>query len=208
MKIIRICAALVASTLAFSTHASNLGYTTLGIDLRSTHFDEDIDLIFATVDSTAGLDFYGSYQFTENFFLYVSGAAEGASTLDDAIDFTQSASSLGAGFALPVGSMTDVVFTLALVSVEQEVCYNGFYSTTCFTADDDGFSVGAGVRHMLTPNVEINAEYAKVKLDDWDDDEILNVGGAIWFATHHSIRLNLGDTDGAKTSALGYRYTF
>lgn len=208
MKIFRICAGLVAGLLAFGVHASNLGYTMIGVDLTSTHYDEPINLGYGTTDSTAGLGFYGSYQLNDNFFLSLAAQAEGASTAYDEVEYTQSASALGAGFALPVGSQTDVVLSLALLSVELELCYDYGYYVTCGTADDDGYSFGAGIRHLLLPNIEINAQFTKVELDKWGDDEVLTVGGALWFAKHHSIRLTLGDTDGAKTSALGYRYTF
>ena len=69
MKITKFAAGLAAGLLSVSAQASNLGYTMLGIDLTSTHYDDEIVVWPETFDSTSGAAVYGSYQLNDNFFL-------------------------------------------------------------------------------------------------------------------------------------------
>ncbi len=206
MKIIKIIAGITAVLLSASAHASNLGYTMLGFDLTSTHYDDDINLGVVTFSSTSGAGLYGSYQFNDNFFLMLG--SKGESNEEDGFEITSSSGYLGGGFALPAGNRTDLVMRLALVSGEAEICYNYGSFSFCDSVDDDGYGVGFGVRHLATQNIEVNAEFVHVNMDEFDDTDTLTIGGAVWFAKHHSIRLSLGDSDETKTSSLGYRYTF
>lgn len=206
MKIMKLAALLATGLLSISAHASNLGYTMLGIDLTSTHYDEATNLGFVSFDSTAGASIYGSYQFNDNFFVMLAG--QGESNEDSGFEISSSVGYFGGGFALPLGSKTDAVAKLALVSAEAKVCYNyGTYSL-CNKTEDDGYGMAIGVRHMATQNLEFNATFTHVELNDLGDSDTISLGGAFWFAKHHSIRLTFGDNDDATTSALGYRYTF
>jgi hypothetical protein len=206
MKVIKLGAGLAAGLLAASAHAANLGYTMVGIDLTSTHFDDDLLIGTESFSGTAGASLYGSYQLNDNVFLMLAGQAEGNE--EGGFEISSSVGYFGGGFALPVGSQTDVVMRLALVSVEAEVCYNYGSFSLCDSAEDDGYGMGLGLRHMATQNIEVNAQFTHLELDDFDDSDTLTIGGAFWFNPHHSVRLGFGDTEDAKTSALGYRYTF
>lgn len=206
MKISKLATGLATGLLSVSAQASNLGYTMVGIDLTSTHFDDDIVVWPETFSSTSGASVYGSYQLNDNFFLMLAG--QGESDEKNGVEINSSVGYFGGGFALPMGTQTDVVFRLAMVSVEGEVCYNFAGGSICSNAEDDGFGMGLGLRHMATQNIEVNAEFTHVDLDDLGDSDTFSLGGAYWFGNHHSVRLSFGDTDDAKTSALGYRYTF
>lgn len=207
MKLMKLVALLATGLLlSIPAQASNLGYTMLGIDLTRTEFDEDIDVGAVSFSNTGGAKLYGSYQFNENFFVMLSG--QGEKNKDGGFEISSSLRQIGGGFAVPVGSLTDIVASLTLVSVEDKKCQYIFNYRSCDKVDDDGYGTSIGIRHLAMNTLEFNAAFSKIKLHDFDDRNTVTIGGALWFAKHHSFRLTLGDTDDARTAALGYRYTF
>jgi hypothetical protein len=205
MKTFKLGAALALCLSVTPALASNLGYSLLGINLTGTRYKEDIVLDGIHFDRASGLALYGAYQFNDNFFLELSGAAQANSK--EWIEFTTSVSYLAGGFALPIGGQTDLVLRLASVSVEAEVC-NVYGWRICGSVEDTGIGASAGVRHMVTPKLELNAQYIHVDLNDFDDSDTAELGAAFWFNEHSSLRLNFSNNEDDRTTALGYRYTF
>ncbi len=206
MKRIAHASALATVLLASSTQAANFGYSTLGVDLTSTSFDNDVVLGASSFSGTSGVSLYGSYQLNENFFLLLNITGESDQVNND--ELTSAVSYFGVGFALPVGSRSDVVMRLAAVSAENEWCNSDLGVTLCISDDDSGYGAGIGIRHMATANIEVKADFTHVELDQWGETDILSIGGGYWFTENHSMQINFGDSDDSKTFALGYRYTF
>ncbi|MGM0634140.1 MAG: hypothetical protein ACQETO_13350, partial [Pseudomonadota bacterium] len=66
-----------------------------------------------------------------------------------------------------------------------------------------------GVRHLVNPNFEINADVNYSNFGNDIDGTVIGAGGAWWINDSSSIRLNLGmDTESNARASIGYRYTF
>ena len=128
-------------------------------------------------------------EFTQGFLNY--GKAE----FDETLDLVEW--SVGGGFHYPLTSTTDFVFNAAFLRAE---------ATTIFgTATDDGYSVAAGVRSMLTPRVELAGF---VNYTDFESDVYGLTAKAWYFLTDQlAIGAIVGvDNDLARYSLAGRFY--
>jgi hypothetical protein len=101
---------------------------------------------------------------------------------------------LGGGYIFPVNTTTDAYAGVNLERVDADG-YN-----------DNGFSVNAGIRSMLTTQVEVYGELGYYDLDD--GDATLKLGGQYYFNDEFSIGGNLKFYDDADVIQVTARYTF
>ncbi|MBR9790298.1 MAG: outer membrane beta-barrel protein [Gammaproteobacteria bacterium] len=135
-----------------------------------------------------GLQVNGKYLLDPNF--YVNGEFGWAETGN--IDFTTL--TLGGGYRLAVNSTTD-----AYVGANFERIDADFY-------DDNGYSLNAGVRSMLTPELEVNGELGYLDLDD--GDITLKAGAYYYFNPQFAVGANYEFMDDADVFQLSARYAF
>ncbi|MCG6659764.1 outer membrane beta-barrel protein [Halomonas campisalis] len=195
----------VALPLTAQAAGSNFSYTQLSGAFVATWLDDDIVLPvgngwYELHDSMGGLGLSGSYQFTDNLFVALSGTYR-ASRGDTEINVTDVGLSLG--YALPAGERTDLVFQGGVVNTEVEVC-----TWVCGKVDDNGMLLGMGVRHWVNAAFELNGGVTHVNYDDFDSNTALNVGFAYWSSPAFSMVTGLIADDDSTSLTVGFRYTF
>jgi hypothetical protein len=185
-------AGLVAAVLLAGSAAASegprytygeLGYSQVDFD----NFNEDADVFGAN----------GSLAVSDKLFLIASYSDGNIDASGFDIDLKQA--SAGLGMHLPLNSKVD--FTADLSYVWAEVDADGFNSQ-----DDDGYSLRAGIRAMLTPEFELNGggSYTDVS----DDDTALYVGGVYNFTNMFAVSGNVSVGDNATAYGIGARLYF
>ncbi len=99
----------------------------------------------------------------------------------------------------PLGNNVDLVIPVAYEWVELD---DGFY-----TIDDSGYSVGLGIRALLTPSLELSVGAHHIDIGDGDDQ---SVSGSIRWHIVELFSLSLGVAASSDVSSvtLGGRFTF
>jgi hypothetical protein len=157
-------------------------------------------------DATDGFQVKGSLGFAENFHFqaeYIDGTI---GTPGSDIDFDGYELTIGAHPS--VGENTDAV-----------LAFHYFDSTVediPTDLDSDGFGIGAGLRHMLTSNVEVNA------MAWWDEGEVdlsgggnedftdirFEIGGRYLFNDNFSAGVTIDQGDDLDSVLIDVRYQF
>ena len=195
-----------SSALANST---NFSYSSLSISAVSVSLDDDIVIPrggftnqVVSYSSLTGVNLSGSLQLENNLILGLSSSYISDSGFGTEIE--ESTGALSIGYATPISNAADLVVSVDFISTEVEVCN----LTTCFKDSENGYGLGAGIRHWASSNVELNASVAYVDIGDFGDATSFGVGGAFWFNNHSSIGLSLSTSSDATSTAIGYRYAF
>jgi len=196
-------AALTFLALASPASATNFSYSSLSISVNGLSFNDHVQVGNVRFSGMNGMALAGSYQFSDNFFASLGGSFLENSGFGNEISLGTGALSLGAAFA--VADSTDLVVQIGLANAEVEACISGF----CAKEDNSGILLAAGLRHMVSRNVEINVGLDYVSLSNYDGQLSIGAGAAWWANDSSSLFLNLGVDDDSNTSAaIGYRYTF
>lgn len=135
-----------------------------------------------------GLNVGGKYLFNNNFF--VSGEYDMLDESGTDLDLL----TLGGGYRLPINSFTDAYFGVNYERVELE------------NYDDSGYSVDAGVRSMLTEQVELLGEIGYYDVDD--GDVTVKIGANYYFTPQWAIGANYKKIDDLDITQITARYTF
>jgi len=177
LKLIGLAA---ASMLAFSVQASDVPYSYGEISYQSLDSDG--------VDAD-GFAFGGSYDFGNQFY----GFGEYNSYEVDDVNIDVSGFQLGAGYHYEVSPGVDLIGELAIIAADIDA---GISST-----NDTGFSVGIGLRSMISSNVELfgKAEYANL----FNDGDVgFEFGGQYYFGNGFGVGASYetaDEVDGFKT---------
>ncbi len=135
-----------------------------------------------------GLDLGATYLLDNN--IYVTGDY---SMLDESgtdLDLL----TLGAGYRLPLNSFTDAYFGLNYERAEVE------------NNEDSGYSLNAGVRSMVTEQVELQGELGYYDIDD--GDVTVKVGANYYFSPRWAVGASYEKIDDLDITQLNARYTF
>jgi opacity protein-like surface antigen len=192
--------AAVLMTPALAAGPDELRYGYLDINLTGGEVDdlnssaEDIDAgQFAVGGSIAvanNIAIFGELSYT--VFDY-----EGESPYysDDEV----TALELGINPHFSIGNNVDLIFPVSILRAEAEDC--------CYEDDDTGFTVGAGVRALLSPSWELEG---LLNYTDIFDDDFTTLSGSVrWhMASAFSMSLGLSASDDSNSSTLGFRFTF
>lgn len=189
MKIVNafvVAAALAAAPLA--TQASDFSYSYAEAGWASV----DIDGLSESFD---GFMLRGSVAMGESFFL----SADMLDVGKGGVDFKQY--SLGIGGHYPLSDVLDVTGRVAWVKAEA----SGFG----FSEDDDGYSVGAGLRGRLGERFELEGSLAYVDLGGSDgSDTVATVGVRYFFTDLFAIGAEYNHFEDAKAWGVGFRVNF
>ena len=126
-KFVPALAAAVAF-VPFLAHAEDISWSYL----EGGYVNTDIDGFDEEVD---GFTLRGSYEFTDNVFVFAGYTDQGTSV--SGFDIDVESYNLGLGYAWPLGKALDVYGKLGYVSSEADVQGLG-------SADDDGYSLAIG----------------------------------------------------------------
>jgi hypothetical protein len=184
--------AATAAFVPFLAQAEGFSYSYLDAAYVNTdidRFDEDVD----------GFALRGSYELTDNVFVFAGYADQGTSVAGFDIDLQTY--NLGLGYAWPLGKDLDVYGKLGYVSAEADVQGLG-------DADDDGYSLAVGLRGRAIEQLELEGAVSYVDLSDSGDDTSLDLGARWYFTPQFAFGVEGSFGDDASTYGLGVRWNF
>jgi hypothetical protein len=190
----KFASALAASAafVPFLAQAEGFSYSYLDAAYVNTdidQFDEDVD----------GFALRGSYELTDNVFVFAGYADQSTSVAGFDIDLQTY--NLGLGYAWPLGKALDVYGKLGYVSAEVDA--QGFGD-----ADDDGYSLAVGLRGRAVEQLELEGAVSYVDLSDSGDDTTLDLGARWYFTPQFAFGIEGSFGDDANTYGLGVRWNF
>lgn len=136
----------------------------------------------------------GSVELPHDFFLFASYIDQGVY----GIDIQQYG--VGAGYAWSMTDTTDLYGKVGYVKAEAD--YAGF------GLDDDGYSLGIGIRSFVTKNLELEAAVNYVDLSDSGDDTTFGAGARWYFTENFAMGIEAQVGDDATTYGIGFRWSF
>ena len=193
---------LLASALMATTvmAADGPSYTYGQVSYVDMEFD-DLDGIDVDGD---GFNFGGSVAIADMAHVFAS-YTDGDIDIDDfgfgdiSADYTEVAAGIGLNYA--VSETVDLVGRLAYVSAEIEV--------SGFEVDENGYALGAGVRAMVMPQLELNGGVTYTDLgDDFDSDTSLDLGAVYNFTDMFAAVGGISFSDDVTQYGIGVRLYF
>jgi hypothetical protein len=190
----KFASALAASAafVPFLAQAEGLSYSYLDAAYLNTdidRFDEEVD----------GFALRGSYEVTDNVFVFAGYADQGTSVAG--LDIDLQTYNLGLGYAWPLGEALDVYGKAGYVSAQADVQGLG-------DADDDGYSLAVGLRGRAVEQLELEGAVSYVDLSDSGDDTTLDLGARWYFTPQFAFGVEGSFGDDASTYGLGVRWSF
>jgi Outer membrane protein beta-barrel domain len=186
--------------LPVASHAGDISYSYAEIAYVST----DIDDFDETFD---GFALGGSVEVAENFFLFGSYTDQ-SGDFDDLdfgnVDIDVTGWTIGGGYAYPVSDTMDLVGRLAYVSTELEA--SAFDNSG--SVDDDGYSLGAGLRAMPIKQLEIEGDITYVDLSDTGDSTTFGIAGRYYFVPQFAVGVAAGFGDDSTSYGVSARWNF
>lgn len=183
-------ASAVAATLALlplAAQSEGISYTYV----EAAYVETDIDGISSNAD---GYALRGSIGITDNVFMFAGYADQSISSFDI------ETYNVGAGYAWPISSRTDLYGKVSYVKAEA----SGFG----LSVDDDGFGLGIGVRHLVSDQFELEAAVNYVDLSDSGDETALGIGARWHFTPQFSLGAEASFADDANSYGVGLRWSF
>ncbi len=222
-KVFSVLAGCVLAGLVTPALGSNFSYTYVGGDLGVTTLDDDLIFNGEIYEEFGAANINGAFQFNENFAVRLSSSA--ISNDGPRTQITQTATNASVIFPFAVGSKLDIIPSLGYVFTESEFCderwdYDGWYyddddddffdfydDDECSSDDDSGVLFGISSRIWAIPGrLEFNAGVSDSNIEG--SESTISLGGAVWLADHHSIRVNYGTNDTSSTVAVGYAFAW
>lgn len=171
--------------------ADALDYNYLQLGYVTADFSED----FVDVSGN-GVALEGSASINDNFHVF---AGYGTMSFDWDVDTSEW--EVGLGYSRALGQKTDLVATLGYVSAEVEIPYWG-------SLDDDGYTVGLGLRSMITDRFELEGKANYVNLSDSGSDTAFTVQLGYDLSESWQMGGGLTTSDGDTAYHFGVRFYF
>ncbi|MCC7257157.1 MAG: outer membrane beta-barrel protein [Gammaproteobacteria bacterium] len=193
-------ALLATTTLAMPAAADGPNYNYGQLSYVDIEFD-DIDGVGLDGD---GFDLAGSVAIADMVHVFAS-YTDGDIDVDDFgygdinADYTELTAGIGLNYA--VSETIDLVGRLGYVNAEVEI--------SGFDADETGYALGAGLRAMVTPQLELNGGITYTDLGgEIDSDTGLDVGAVYSFTEMFAVAAGIGFSDDVTQYGLGLRVYF
>lgn len=184
----------IAAAYAGNTFANELSYDYVQLSYVATDAD-GLDMDGASLD--------GSLKLNDNVFV-VAGFAHDRSDRIGGLRAEVDSYKLGLGYRYGLNQQTDLVAGASWIRGKAQVSYSGFGSAS---ESDNGYSLDVGLRHLLTPQVELNAAVNYSDIFD-GDDTALNLA-ALFHATHNlSVGVGYSVASDVDAWAVGVRLNF
>jgi hypothetical protein len=194
----KLLSAVIAASLGLASAANaddvsysyaDLAYITTDID----GVDEDLD----------GFGLRGSVEITDQVFLFGTYTDQSADSGGADVDYTTY--TLGGGYAWSLSDSADLYGKLGYVNAEVDVTVPGLGG---FSADDDGFLLGMGLRGRVSPQFELEGALNYWDYSEGGDDTSLGAA-ARWFFTDQFSAFAEGEFgDDVSTYGIGMRWNF
>lgn len=192
----RIALAIGAAIPALLLQATLAGAQDLSYDyIEARYVDTSIDGNGGGDIDGDGFKFGGSAKIAENFHLFGN-----FQSLDYDFDIDFSALEFGAGYMLPVAAGTDLVARVSYI--------NGEVDTVFGDADDSGYGLSVGFRHVFLPQLQGGAFIKHINLDESGSDTGLELEGEYFFNKQFSGGVSFEFADDATTWGIGARLYF
>jgi len=182
--------AALAAALPLAGHAEtmNYSYAELGyVDTTIEASGDDID--------GDGFALRGSLAVHQNYFVFANYQDL---SFDGGVDTTLL--EVGGGGHWPLSDKVDIIGKVGITKAELD--------SGRFDADDDGFLLGARVRGVIAPKVELEAGFDYRDLDEAGDDTTLVFDGRYFFIENLAGGVTAAFGDDDKFFGLNLRYTF
>lgn len=182
--------ALLLGLFVFSATAAaeDFNYNFVQATYGQVDFDElDVD--------GNGFGIGGSMALSDSFHLF---GAYTTADMDFGVDLNQLEA--GLGYNAPISETVDLVASLAYVSAEVEAAG--------FSADDNGYGLGVGLRAMLAPSFEVDGGISYVDMGDGGDDVGFGAGFLYHFTEQFSAGASAGWGDDVSSYSLNARMFF
>ncbi len=207
MKISKLYPLTIASALALalmSTSAISETFSYTFISASYGIFSSDIDGIPEDLEGD-GITISGAFNIANNFGIsasYSTGSADvtsGGTTLNADVDVV----SIGAFFHTSISDNADFILGADIIKGNVDIEFDG----TSFPSEDaDGNSIFAGIRAMVTTNVELNGFIDRAKIED---DSNTDIGFGASYYIDKLFTLDAGysfDSDGSALSFGATKY--
>jgi hypothetical protein len=161
-----------------------------------------VDAAYVVVDidgfskDADGFALRGSFELTENFFLFASYADLSAKVAGFNVDETDYG--VGAGYAWSLSDKMDIYGKLAWVRAEGDALG--------FSVDEDGFSVGVGLRAFVLDPMELEGAVTYTDLGDFGDSTGVGLAARWYFTENFAVGGELGFSDDATSYGIGVRF--
>ena len=109
-------------------------------------------------------------------------------------NFDATTQTLGAGYRMPLNSTTDAFFGANFERVDTD------------GGDETGYSINAGVRSMVTDQIELAGQVGYYDLDD--GEATLKLGANYYFTPRWAVGVSWETIDDADITQVTARYTF
>lgn len=187
---------VATASAAFLLLAGTAGASDLNYDYAELRYvDTEIDGDGGGDADGDGFEIGGSVQLADNWHIFGS-----YQTLDFDFDIDLSALEIGAGYMVPVNSSTDLVARVSYIDGEVDTPFGD--------ADDSGFGLSSGFRHLFSPQIEGRAFINYVDLDDSGSETSFELAGDYFINDQFSAGLGLEFGDDATSISIGARYYF
>ena len=187
---LKVMSVLAGALLVPSVSMADFVYT----GVEASYIDASYDTGFGSIDGT-GYRFSGSYQMNPSTFLY--GEWEDMSYDSDVDGQTYE---FGAGFRHALSNSLDLVANAGYAHAEVDVLGFGF--------DDDGLTLGGGIRAQLAPSFQVEAIVRWVDFDESGSDTGLDLAGRYYFNDRYAFTLETSLDDNIDTLSFGFRAEF
>ena len=182
--------AALAAALPLATHAETMSYTYAELG----YVDADLDVGNFHVDGD-GFALRGSLAVHQNYFVFANYQDL---SFDGGVD--TSLLEVGGGAHWPLTKTLDLIGKVGITKAELD--------SGRFDADDDGFLLGARLRGIIAPKVELEAGFDYRDLDEAGDDTTLVFDGRYFFLENLAGGATVAFGDDDKFLGLNLRYTF
>ncbi|MEN7342085.1 MAG: hypothetical protein AAAFM81_04050 [Pseudomonadota bacterium] len=187
----RKIAALTLVTLPMTGFAvDELSYDYL--ELR--YAESEIDVNPGQIDGD-GWQFNGLFEISNSLHLF---AGYERFEFDDNVRVSTTV--VGGGLALGVSPTTDIVLRAGFV--------DGELDDPLFETSDEGFLLSAGVRSLITPDIELYGNLQTIDFDDIGEEELMTVGADFYLNDEFSIGPNITWVEDTTTWSIGAKFFF
>lgn len=188
-----LSASLLTSNIAFAETAPNWDF------IQASYVSMDIDEI-DELDFT-GFDISGSKLVSDNIFI----AANYSALSDDysSVSVDTDTYGIGIGYRYGLNSTTDALAILSVEGVSVKASFEG----SSEKVDDTGFGLTAGIRSMVTEQVELTGTVKYVNIDS-ESDTAFSVNAFYHFNSQFSIGAGYSISSDLSGYNLSARYSF
>lgn len=193
----RSCLAVLMLALSTTAFSREIGYdfvqgtySSITVSSGGSDLDGDGFTLSGAFSVSPNIAFSGSY--TDTSYDTIQG-----------FDFSSNEFQLGVIAHVAVAPNTDLFGSFSVIEVEQDLSS----STLNFSDDDTGNVISAGVRHMATDSIEVNAGISRIDVFD-DTETSYGVGSRAYTGEAFSLGIGYRTSDDVDSFQFSARVDF